>query len=46
MINDPAQAAAFDMALLSWVEPDSSDDDKSDIPTQALTDDLALMLVE
>ena len=49
--TDPAPLAvstpsANDLALLSWVDLDSSDDDDSDILTQTLADDLALMLVE
>lgn len=42
----PSQAVAIDQALQAWGEPDSSDDDDSDILTEALADDLALMLVE
>ncbi len=33
-------------AVMAWVEFDSSDDDDSDILTQTLADELALMLVE
>jgi VCBS repeat-containing protein len=40
----PAPLVA-DAALLAWGEPDSSDDDESDILTQTIADDLALLLL-
>ena len=53
MVVEPApiesaqsQAAAVDQALLTWLQPDSSDDDDTDPLTESLVDDLVLMLVE
>ena len=44
--RDPAaSASAIDAALAAWAELDSSDDNDSDILTQTLADDLALMMV-
>ena len=40
----PSPAAAFDLALLAWVDLGSSDDDNP-LATQA-ADDLALMMME
>ena len=40
-----AQAAAIDGALFGWGEPDTSGDDKPDILTEMVANDLALMLV-
>ena len=42
--SSQSTASAVDQALLAWVDLDSTDDD-SDILTQTLADDLALMLV-
>ena len=44
--TDAFTATAVDLALLAWGDLDSSDDDDSDILTETLADDLALMLVE
>ena len=38
-------ASAVDRALLAWVDLDSADDDETDLLTESLVDDLALMLV-
>jgi Big-like domain-containing protein/proprotein convertase P-domain-containing protein len=46
MPTEASTATAVDAALLAWVDLDSSDDDESDILTETLLDDLALMLVE
>jgi hypothetical protein len=51
ILNDdkgtPVESASVtDAALLAWVDVDTSDDDDSDILTQTIADDLALMLVE
>ena len=46
-INDsPQAAAATDMALLAWVELDSSDDEDTDPLASQIADELVLMLME
>ena len=46
IVPDPANASAIDAALVSWAEPDSSEDDDSDALATQAADELALMLVE
>jgi len=41
-----SQMAAIDLALLALVDPDSPDDDETDVLTETLVDDLALVLFE
>jgi len=41
-----SSTSATDMVLLAWLEPDSSDDEETDLLTESMADELALMLVE
>jgi subtilisin-like proprotein convertase family protein len=45
-INDPAQSAAADLALLALSESDASEEEETDLPIQPASTDLALMMME
>ena len=44
--SSQSTATATDLALMSWFDPDPTDDDETDPWTDSLADDLALMLME